>query len=308
MNPTGSFKDRIAAVAVSIAVERVLGGLVGTSSGNGGAAAAAYSARAGIALTVFSLAQPAAAKVDQIRALGATIVLVEGLGADARSTESAATQIAAHAVAHGRFPFLTGGRFSPEAMEGAKTIAYELIEQVPAATAIYVPVGGGGLLAALGRGMRDAVGRRSEARLVAVQPSGCATVRDALGGGPGMIAAECSTGISGLQVPVMFDRDGALAALSTRSGHLTEVSDDAVRDAQRMLARQCGVLVEPAGATALAGVIDDVATGRVGPDDVVVVLATGAGYKDGHALARLGAGEPLTRITSDAIGTVLGNT
>ena len=84
LNPTGSFKDRIASVAVSLAVERGVPGLVGTSSGNGGAAAAAYCARAGLSLTLFALSDVVPEKLLQIRAFGARVCLVDGLGHDAR--------------------------------------------------------------------------------------------------------------------------------------------------------------------------------------------------------------------------------
>lgn len=77
-------------------------------------------------------------------------------------------------------------------------------------------------------------------------------------------------------------------------GHLVEVTDEQVRQAQRALAHQ-GILVEPAGATAYAGALADAAAGRIGPDERVVAVATGAGYKDSAALARIG-----TAMTSPA--------
>lgn len=113
LNPTGSFKDRIASVALSIVRERGLAGCVGTSSGNGGAAAAAYASRAGVPAALFALADTAAPKLRQIRALGARVHLVDGLGHDAAATDSAATTIAAIAADRGLMPLLTGGRFSP---------------------------------------------------------------------------------------------------------------------------------------------------------------------------------------------------
>jgi threonine synthase len=152
LNPTGSFKDRIAAVAVALARERGLPGLVGTSSGNGGAAISAYGVRAGLDVTLCVLSDVVPAKLLQIRAYGGNVVGINGLGHDARSTEQAAVAIVGHAVDAGLFPFVTGGRYSPEAMEGAKTIAHELAEQAPESTVVYVPVGGGGLLSAMGRG------------------------------------------------------------------------------------------------------------------------------------------------------------
>ena len=75
-------------------------------------------------------------------------------------------------------------------------------------------------------------------------------------------------------------------------GHVTEVDDEAAWAAQRVLAREEGLFVEPAGATALAGLLADVAAGRVGGDDDVVVVTSGAGHKDPTAAARLAEGNP----------------
>jgi threonine synthase len=306
LNPTGSFKDRVASVAVSIAVERGLPGLAGTSSGNGGAAAAAYCVRAGRELTLFSLSDVAPQKLAQIQAFGARVVLVAGLGHDAASTEAAAIAVARHAAEAGVFPFLTGGRYSPEAMEGAKTIAHELAEQAPATTVVYVPVGGGGLVSAIGRGFAE-VARSGAAvpRIVAVQPSGCATLRRALAGDYSGLPGECTTTISGLQVAQLFDGYGAVEAITASGGQVTEVDDEEIYAAQRLLARDSGLLVEPAGATALAGALADARAGRLRASDHVVVLGTGAGYKDSAALARLATQAPIATITVDQISEVL---
>lgn len=308
LNPTGSFKDRIAAVAVTLAVERGLAGLAGTSSGNGGAAAAAYAARAGLPLTLFSLSDVAAPKLLQIRALGARVMLVEGIGHDARSTETAANAVARHAAEQGVLPFLTGGRYSPEAMEGAATIAYEIAEARPSTTVVYCPVGGGGLVSALGRGFAAVAGH---VRVVAVQPSGCATLALALAGDLSGLPGSVTTHVSGLQVAVLFDGPGAVEAVSRSGGHLTEVDDEAIDEAQRLLARDEGLLVEPAGATAFAGALADAREGRLSPADRVVLVATGAGWKDAAALERLvatdggGVAPPVTVISPDDIEGVL---
>lgn len=307
LNPTGSFKDRIASVAVSVAQQRGLRGLVGTSSGNGGAAAAAYCARAGLDLVLFALADVAEPKLLQIRALGGHVVLVDGLGHDADATEATAMAVARHAAASGYFPFLTGGRYSPEAMEGAKTIAHELADQAPDATVVYVPVGGGGLLSALGRGFAEVtqMSQRRPPRLVGVQPAGCATLRPALAGDRHGLRDACTTAISGLQVAQLFDAFGAVDAVLGSDGRVVEVADADVYAAQLTLARGSGLLVEPAGATAFAGLLADLRAGALDDRDRAVVLATGAGYKDGAALTRLAGTSAVERIGSEQIGEVL---
>lgn len=308
MNPTGSFKDRIAAVAVTLSAQRSIGGLVGTSSGNGGAAAAAYAARAGLPFTVFALADTVEQKLLQIRSMGARVVLVRGVGHDAHATEAAAQAIAGEAARRRLFPFLTGGRFSPEAMEGAKTIAYELAEQAFDATHVYAPVGGGGLLAAVGRGYRELLAAGDIAampRIIGVQPAGCPTMSPALAGDFSGLHAPSTTTVSGLQVAVLFDGRGAVEAIRLSEGHLTEVPDPEVWEAQRLLAHHEGILVEPAGATALAGALADAREGRLGADARAVVLATGAGYKDSAALRRLSPSTEVVAIDADEIGGVL---
>ncbi|CAB4925443.1 unannotated protein [freshwater metagenome] len=308
LNPTGSFKDRIASVAVSLAAERGLSGLAGTSSGNGGAAAAAYTARSGMPLTLFSLSDVAPQKLLQIRALGGRVLLVQGLGHDGSATMRAATAVARHSAEKGVMPFLTGGRYSPEAMEGAVTIAYEIAEDRPATTVVYCPVGGGGLLSAIGRGFRA---QAPHVRLVGVQPRGCATLSRAMRGDFSGLPGPVTTGVSGLQVGVLFDGPGSVEAITQSGGHLTEVDDDAIAAAQRLLAREEGILVEPAGATALAGALADAARGLLRSDDHVVLVATGAGWKDTASLQHLlsdagGLVPSVPVITIDEIEEVLG--
>lgn len=308
LNPTGSFKDRIASVALSIAVERALRGCIGTSSGNGGAAAAAYSARAGLAAHLFALSDTVELKLLQIVCLGASVHLVEGLGHDAKGTRRAAELIAGIGAEQGFFPMLTGGRYSPEAMDGAKTVAYELAEANPHLTAVYVPVGGGGLLAAIGRGYAEIAvslpGPRP--RLVAVQPAGCPTLGRALRGEPGELVEPTSTAISGLQVAALFDEAGAVSAVRDTGGHVVEIDDEAVWAAQAELAEVEGILVEPAGATAWAGVLEDLRVGRLAAGDRVAIIATGAGFKDVAALRRMATADVRTpRIGVEQIAEVM---
>jgi threonine synthase len=301
VNPTGSFKDRVASVALSIAVERDLRGCVGTSSGNGGAAAAAYAARAGLPAVLFALSDTAPQKLLQIRALGAHVYLVEGIGHDASATKRAATTIASLAAERSLFPMLTGGRYSPEAMEGATTIADELAEQAPGAKVVYVPVGGGGLCAAMWRGFSR---RPNPPRLVAVQPAGCPTVTRALAGDFDGLTDACTTTVSGLQVATLFDGPGIVEAIRGSGGRLVEVDDEAIWRAQSLLAG-AGILVEPAGATALAGVVADAEAGRLTQSSRIAVVATGAGYKDSEALTRLVGGRTATRIRPGEIAEAL---
>jgi threonine synthase len=113
------------------------------------------------------------------------------------------------------------------------------------------------------------------------------------------------TTISGLQVAVLFDAAGVLETLSRSGGHHVEIDDGEAWSAQLVLAREEGMLVEPAGATALAGLLADARQGRLTPGDDVVVVATGAGYKDAVALDRVAGDAPLEACTTEEIGDVL---
>lgn len=305
-NPTGSFKDRVLSVAATHVAQRGLQGFVGTSSGNGGAAAAAYAARGGFETLLFTLSDVAPQKLLQIRALGGRAYMLQGIGHDAATTQEAAERIAAAAAAGGYSPVLTGGRYAPEAMDGATTIAYELWEQSPDADVVYVPVGGGGLLSAVGRGFARlaAAGHRTP-RIVGVQPAGCPTLRYSRDGDFGGIPGTTTTEISGLQVAVLFDGPGAWQAIRGSQGHVTEVSDADVFAAQAKLAAD-GMLVEPAGATAYAGLLADIASGTISSSDRAIVIATGAGYKDAQAMTRLADDSPVPqRITLDDLDGIL---
>lgn len=302
-NPTGSFKDRIAAMAGAIIARDGLRGAVGTSSGNGGAAIAAYGARGGFPVVLFTVSGIVEGKLQQILAHGTVTNIVTQLGSmTARDGGGVAPSIAAMAKDHGWLAFLTGARYAPEAMRGAETIAFELASQRPHATVIYVPVGGGGLLASVWRGYRR-IGL-TPPRIVGVQPAGCPTLSRAVAGDLAALTEPVSTTVSGLQVPVLFDFD-APSAVTESGGHVVEVSDQAVWDAQRLLARHSGMYVEPAGATAAAGLLADVASGGIQPDDDVVVILSGAGHKDPVAAARLGEDNPAHRIDASEVPALL---
>lgn len=300
-NPTGSFKARIASVAYSVVNERGLAGTVGTSSGNGGAAAAAYAAAAGSQTVLFILSDTVPAKMSEILAVGGTARRVRGVGHDARSTRAVADTIAEQGEKRGLYPMLTGFRYAPQAMTGVMTIAFELAEQNPGLTCVYLPVGGGGLLTGVHRGYAASGG---SPRLVGVQPAGAAALRRALDGHPEGIDGRVTTSVSGLQMAVLYDDEGAVAAIRETGGHTVEVSDEQVWAAQARLAG-CGLLVEPAGATAFAGLCADARAGRLQPRDRVAVVLSGAGYKDVDALARLAGRAEVPTISADAVPTVL---
>ncbi|MEV4669888.1 PLP-dependent lyase/thiolase [Microbacterium sp. LWO12-1.2] len=272
LNPSGSFKDRIAAVAASLVLARGLTGAIGTSSGNGGAAIAAYAAAAGFPAILLTLPDAPPGKLRQITATGGRLQPFEGLGHDAASTLAVAQTVKAIAAERRWLAFLTGARFAPEIMRGAETIAFELAEQSAEATAVYAPVGGGGLIASLARGYGRLGARRPALR--AVQPAGNPTVRASLDTDGKSSVDRSSTVLSGLQVAILFD--DVRTALSEPRDGLVEIEDDDAQQAQADLAR-AGILLEPAGACALAGALRE--ADLYDDRDTIVLIATGAGWK-----------------------------
>jgi threonine synthase len=280
LNPTGSYKDRVAAMSVSLAAGTGKAGWIATSSGNAGLAMAAYGARAGLPGFLCLVATAPPEKRAPLIPYGVGLVTVSGVGgrASAAAEGDLFRQVTMAAEEHGLFVGITAHAFNPDGMRGVDTIGYELAEQLPEATHVYVPAGGGGLLTAVARGLRQ---RGMAARVIAAQPSGCAPVARYLDGEiPEPRIAACASGISALQLPNPPDGELAAAAVTGSGGWGTHIPDEQILAAQGRLAADEGLFAEPASAAALAAVIADARAGRVGAGDCVVLVLTGAGWKD----------------------------
>jgi len=285
-SPTGSFKDRSMTVGVSKAVEFGVETTVTASSGNAAAALAAHSAKAGLRCYAFVLESAPEAKLAQIRLYGAHVMRVKAVEEGVDPTVQMLSMVVEK---HGWYPCPSFGPFNPYQVEGPKTMAFEIAEQlnwnVP--DWVMVPTGSGCLLAGIWKGFRDF--RRlgfvdSSPRLVAVQPKGCAPIVRAFDqkrqpfeiepwGRPDTIAG-------GLTDVFPWDGDAALAALRETEGTAEAVSDEEIIQAQRLLASREGIFAEPTGVASLAGLIKLLDKGVVKPDESVVVLVTGGGLKD----------------------------
>lgn len=302
-NPTGSYKDRIAAVSMTLALAGGKRGWIATSSGNGGSALGAYGNRAGLPGLLFVVPNIPREKLIPAQIFGTTVVSVEGRGTG--GTPGAAKAlfevVRTAAEEHGLFLGVTAHSFNPEGMRGADTIAYELAEDGPAPDYCYVPTGGGGLASAIGRGLRASGARTG---VVVAQPSGCAPIAGFLRRELEMPLVErCETTVSGLQLPLPPDGELAAKTMRMTGGWGTHVPDEEIYAAQRELARVEGVFVEPACATALAAAARDRREGRLQEDASVVLILTATGLKDLSSAER--GLEPPPRIrtegTRDAI-------
>jgi threonine synthase len=201
---------------------------------------------------------------------------------------------------------VTARRFSPHAMEGVKTIAYEICEQLGGAPdAVYVPVGGGGLLSATWKGFvewRDAGYIDHVPRMIAVQASGCDAVTRAWQANRAVEPIQgCASAISGIQLTAPPDGDMVLRALRESGGWALSIPDEQTYQAQADLAGREGIFVEPAAAITLAGLRADLAAGRLNSGARVVCLLTGVGFKDAGALQRMAEGRVVQPITAEEI-------
>ena len=305
-NPTGSYKDRIAAVGIARLRELGKRAWAATSSGNAGAAIAAYGVRAGLDGYLFTLEKAARAKIAQILAYGPRVFAVARLGYDPDVERATWRNIQALCDANGWGMLVTARRFSPHAMEGVKTIAYEICEQLGGPPdVVYVPVGGGGLLSATWKGFLEwrAAGRADRLpRIVAVQPRGCDGVTQAWRAGRAVQPiAGCASAISGLQLTAPPDGDLVLRALRESGGWAVSVPDEETYAAQADLAGREGIFAEPAAAIGLAGLRADMAAGRLRGDERVVCLLTGVGFKDTAAVQRMVEDRAVPAITAEEI-------
>lgn len=290
-NPTGSYKDRFAAAAISHMLERGESACVATSSGNTGAALAAYCATARIRCRIAIVEGAPAGKLRQMLAYGAELRRIRGFGIDPAVTASVFVALDELGKRPGHAVQISAYAHSPLGMMGVESIAHELAETLgERLNRVFCPAGGGGLCLAVARGFERGEGRARPA-IHCVQPEGNDTMAGVLrsGGSMGRRVDPCTTAISGLQVPTVIDADDTIAACrkSGGTGHLVE--DAFVWECQRRLALEEGLFSEPAGAVALAGALRARENGEISGEDTVVCLVTGNGFKDESSLDRMTA-------------------
>lgn len=303
-NPTGSYKDRVAAVGISRLLELKKEAWAATSSGNAGAAIAAYGNRAGIDGYLFTLEKASRAKISQILAYGPQVMAVKGLGYDPAVEKATWSNIQRVCDERNWMMLVTARAYSPQAMDGVKTISFEICEQfVP--DVVVVPVGGGGLLSTLWQGFKDwhAAGLIDRLpRMVAVQAQGCDPITQAWKAkAPLKPIPTCESSISGIQLTAPPDGDLVLAALKESNGWAISIPDDETYAAQAMLAQKEGIFVEPASAITLAAVQHEVANGNLKSNASIVCILTGTGFKDAAAVNRMVEHKPIDMIKAEDI-------
>ena len=281
-NPTGSYKDRFIAAELTNVLLQNRSVCVATSSGNTGSSLAAYCARYGVRCVIVVNADAPSGKLLQMRAHGATVLGIPEFVTSPEVTQAVFATLEAFTASEAASLIVSAFKYCPVGMSAVKRIATEIVAQSPDVRHVFVPVGGGGLFAAISAEMQAI---HPQARVHAVQPEGCPTVWNAYRLGLDTVESVTSTTrISGLSVP--FDIDAGLALRLVRSGggQVIPVSDAKVFAAQTDMLRHEGIYCEPAGATALAGYRRAVAAGSVAADEHSVCVVTGHGFKDPRSI------------------------
>ncbi len=279
-NPTGTFKARGLALAITMARHYGLKKLAVPSAGNAAGALAAYAAAAGIEAFIFMPRDVPFANYVEAVAYGANVTLVNGLISDCGRI------VAERKEKEGWFDI--SSLKEPFRVEGKKTMGYELTEQLgwEYPDAVFYPTGGGvGLI-----GMWKAFGEMEELgwvrpgkrpKMIAVQSAGCAPMVRAFEQHASASEAwqNASTFAAGLRVPKPYGDSIMLEILRDSGGVAVAVPDDQILASLKDWARNEGIFLSPEGATATAAYDQLVASGYLKPDDRVVIFNTGAGLK-----------------------------
>jgi len=277
--PTGSFKARGMAVAVSMAKALGVTRIAIPTAGNAGAGLAAYATRAGIESFVFTPADTPEITASEIAFHGARAWRVDGLVGDCAKVVAQGTQ------EMGWFDLTT--LKEPYRVEGKKTMGLELAEQFgwSLPDVIFFPTGGGVCLIAMWKVFNELreIGwlKGPLPRMVAVQSTGCGPIVKAFEAGKSEVEPweNVTTEIHGVRVPNPIGGSLVLKVLYESNGFGTLVDDNAVNEARSRICAKEGLHLCPEGAACLVALEMERKTGRVGPDERVVVFNSASGLK-----------------------------
>ncbi|HWP26315.1 MAG TPA: pyridoxal-phosphate dependent enzyme [Xanthobacteraceae bacterium] len=301
-NPSWSFKDRLACIAVSTARKMGARAVVSSSTGNAGAAVAAYAAKAGLRCIIFTTKGVTGPLATQMRVYGATVIAV--------ANKADRWTLMQHAVR--KFHWFPTSPFfgpvvgsNPYGIEGYKTLAYEIAEQLDwqVPDCCVLPVCYGDALIGMWRGFVEmqAMGWIDRLpRMMAAEISGSlsAALRQGTDSLPDIPLAQETVAKSTAATRSTFQ---ALHVLRTSGGAATVVGNDAILEWQQRLAKEEGLYVEPASAGAIAAVAQLRASGDIKESDRVVALLTASGLKDPEATAAMQGELPTVQGDPDTV-------
>lgn len=280
VNPTFSFKDRPAGVAVSKSKEFGLAAVGCASTGNLASATAAHAARGGLACHIFAPGDIETAKIAQALSYGGSYIAIRG-------TYDDANRVAAR-VGDSRGFGIVNINMRSYYVEGSKTLAFEVAEQLDwrVPDHLVVPVGSGAMLNAICKGFEELeesglLGGVSSMHMIAAQPRGCAPVVDAFKRGEQRVRPVENPDTVAKSLAIGDPGDGAyvLKRLKQYGGIAAESTDEEIMDSILLLAKTEGIFTEPAGGVAVAVLRRMVEEGRIDPDETTVCYITGNGLK-----------------------------
>jgi threonine synthase len=300
MNPTGSFKDRGMTMAISKAVEHGAKAVICASTGNTSASAAAYAAHAGITAAVLvPEGKIAMGKLSQAVAHDGQLLQIQGNFDDCLDI---ARDLAAN------YPVHLVNSVNNDRIEGQKTGAFEVVDVLGDAPDFhFIPVGNAGNYTAYTRGYREdvEVGRSTKLpRMFGFQAAGSAPIV------AGEVVKAPETIASAIRIGNPASWQLALEARDLTDGWFGAITDEAILAAQKILAAEVGVFVEPASAISVAGLLERADAGVVPAGSTVVLTVTGHGLKDPQWALRRADGSDVqpTVVASDTsrVAEVLG--
>lgn len=276
-NPTGSFKDRGMTVGVSKAIQMGIDKVACASTGNTSASLSAYCARSNMKTYVFiPQGQVAHGKLAQAMVHGAKIFSIKG------NFDRTLEIVKKFCV---KYEIYWLNSINPFRLEGQKTLAYEVVEQLDYNPPDYIvlPVGNAGNISAVWKGLCEfrELGFLDELpKLVGIQAEGAAPIVGALRNGYYSPVKNPDTVATAIRIGDPVNAEKAIKAIKESGGTAEAVSDQEILTAQRELARKEGLFVEPASAASIAGLAKCVEMGVIGKGARVVCVTTGHGLKD----------------------------
>jgi threonine synthase len=307
-NPTLSFKDRKSSVAVSKAAEFGAKRVANMTAGNAGSSVAAYAARAGIQAYIFTIEGISDAKLAKLLSYGAHVFKTTA------PTKEVITFVDSVSKKYDMTNMTAASRYNPYVKEGSKTCIFELYEQMGGELPdwIFVPIGGGGNLAGLFKGLRELklLGLIDDyPKLVGVQGKDCAPVVEAFE--KGLPPTDLPTILNPHTIAHSIkdswapDGDQALVAIRDSGGLAVGVTDDELLESMKAMSAREGLFVEPAAASPHAALQKLVQDGKVGADESVVLIATGFGSNQPEAAIQAWGSPPTIGLDLEAFGALL---
>jgi threonine synthase len=281
LNPTGSFKDRGMTLAISKAVEEGSNAVICASTGNTSASAAAFSAKAGLrCYVILPAGHVALGKLAQAILYGATVVPIDGnFDRALELVRSMSSQ----------FNLTVVNSINPYRLEGQKTAAFEVIEQLgDAPDFLFIPVGNAGNISAYWRGFRlwkDSAKATKTPKMCGFEAEGSAAI---VRGEP---ISNPETVATAIRIGNPASWKEASKAATDSGGLIDSVTDDEILRAYATLSRTEGIFCEPASAASLAGLIKYIKSGLVTDGSTVTCVLTGNGLKDPDSAMRVGTVE-----------------